>query len=472
MKEKGSTKVGFKVMTSFAMGALPDSIAYNIFYVYFLYFMTDVVGLPAVYGGIISLIIVLWDAITDPLVGYLSDNCKSKHGRRRPFMLAAIFPLGISMVLLFTAVDFGIGGSFAYYVIMGCFLWTGYTVFVIPYYALGAELTDDFNERTNLRGASGIVMYIAMWAVSAGPMAMLDKMLAIGQTEQFSWFVSAIVLAIISIIGGLYCWWGTKGRELVDTTEFKFEKDAKLWSNYTELFKLKAIRMFLLMNLVYNIAFAIALAAFVFIMDNNLGLTPAKQAFYWTCYSALTLGFVPICNLIANIIGKKQAMISLTGLAIAGCLLYFIMGINSFTDLIIFTIMYNLGNVCYWTIGYSLMYDCTEIDEYVTGKRREGAITGFSSFMQKFGSAIGMYIAGGLLTLFGYDGTAAEQTDRALSGIITINTLIPGILMIFGTIFIILYPINKRRFEKLVKILELKRAGKPYELDDDLKKLF
>ena len=154
------------------------------------------------------------------------------------------------------------------------------------------------------------------------------------------------------------------------------------------------------MNLIYNVAFAVALAALVFIMDNNMGLSPGRQAFYWACYSALTVAFLPICNFIANIIGKKQAMISLTGLAVFGLFLVLYNRHSFITDLITFTIMYNLGNVCYWIIGYYLMYDCTEVDEYINNKRLEGAITGFSSFIQKFGSAIGMYIAGGFLTLY------------------------------------------------------------------------
>ena len=149
MKKKESGKVGLKVMTGFAMGALPESIAYN-------------------------------------------------------------------------------------------------TVFVIPYYAIGAELTDNINERTNLRGVSVLVMDIAIWAVRAGPMVVLDRSLAIGKTEEYSWFVFAIILGIISILGGLYCWWSLKGKELVDTTDYKFEQRPNLWSNYTELFKLKAVRYFFL----------------------------------------------------------------------------------------------------------------------------------------------------------------------------------------------------------------------------------
>lgn len=465
-------KAGIKAKIGYAFGAFPDSMAYNLFYVYFLYFITDVVGLPPIYGGMISLIVILWDAITDPIVGFLSDNCKSKFGRRRPFMIAALVPLMVCMILIFVAVNFSPVVSFIYYVVMGILYWTAYKVYTIPYYALGAEITDDFDDRTNLRGISGIAMYIAMWFVSSGPMVILDRVTAAGGTEKTSWLITGIILGIIALIGGVICWALTKGKELVDLRDIGDTSDHRLIHNYVELFKQKAFRRFLLMTLVYNIAFAIALAAFVYIMDNNLGLSPAKQAFYWTVYSALTLGFVPICNVIAVGIGKKNAMIGLTGVAIFGCFLYYTIGINSFAMLIGFTIFYNLGNVCYWTVGYSLMYDNAELDEFITGKRREGAITGFSSFMQKFGSAVGMYTTGSLLTFFGYDGSAAEQTAEALRGIITVNTLVPGILMVLGTIFIIIYPVNKRRYNKLLAILRKKEAGEPYELDDDVKKLF
>lgn len=141
-------------------------------------------------------------------------------------MIAAIGPLSILMVLLFTAVDFGTLPTFFYYVVMGILFWTAYKVYVIPYYALGAELTNDFNERTNLRGVAGIGMYIAMWFVSAGPMAILDRMLAAGHTEQSSRVLFRAILGAIGLVGGIICWWTSKGKELVDKEDFeRGEKD-------------------------------------------------------------------------------------------------------------------------------------------------------------------------------------------------------------------------------------------------------
>lgn len=471
MTENVIEKTSIKLKIGYTCGQLTDSVPFNLFYIYFLYFVTDVVGLPAVYGGAIALIVVLWDAITDPIVGYLSDNCKSKYGRRRPFMLSGVFPLFIFTILLFNAVDFSKPMAFLYYVIIGILYWTSYKTYVIPFFALGAELTQDFNDRTTLRGFAGVGIYVAVWLVSAGPMVVLDKVTSNGGTEAQSWLISAIIFGLFGLVGGLICWRAAKGKEFVDKTDYKVEGDARLFANYKELFKLKAFRRFLLMNFVYNIAFSIASAAFVYIMDNNLGLSPAKQALYWTIYSVLTISFVPVCNIISNRFGKKQAMISLNLICIAGCLFYFLYGIPNFTHLILFTAFYNIGNVCYWSVGYSLMYDCVELDEYANGKRREGAITGFSSFMQKFGSAIGMYVTGGLLSLLGYDGTAEIQTAETLRGIITVNTLIPGMLIIVGTIFIVLYPVTKERFNNLLEAIKYKKEGKEYP-QEKLNKLY
>lgn len=471
MAEKIYEKTSVKLKLGYACGQLTDSVPFNLFYIYFLYFVTDVVGLPAVYGGAIALIVVIWDAITDPIVGYLSDNCKSKYGRRRPFMAGGMLPLFICTVLLFTAVDFSRPLTFLYYVGIGILYWTSYKTYVIPFFALGAELTQDFNDRTTLRGFAGVGLYVAIWLVSAGPMMILDRVTKYGGSETQSWFISAIAFGLFGLAGGVICLRATKGKELIHKTEYKVEERAKLFANYKELFKLRAYRTFLLMTLVYNIAFSIASAAFVYIMDNNLGLSPAKQALYWTIYSVMTITFIPICNLFSNYFGKKQAMVILNIISAAGCIFYFIYGIENFTQLLLFTVFYNTGNVCYWSVGYSMMYDCAELDEYVNQKRREGAITGFASFMQKFGSAIGMYLTGGLLSVLGYDGTAEVQTQEALRGIITVNTLIPGVLIIAGTVFIALYPVTKERFNDLLEAIQCKKQGKDYP-EEKLNKLF
>lgn len=449
------TSVGLKL--GYSCGQFTDSIPFNLFYTYFLYFLTDVVGLPAVCGGIISLVVVLWDAVTDPLIGHLSDQCRSKYGRRRPFMMAGMIPLFFCTILLFTKVDFGNGGTFIYYGIAGILFWTFYTMYVIPYFALGAELTRDFNDRTTLRGFAGIAIYLAVWIVIAGPMFVQDVVEKQGGSEADAWIVSAILFGLAGLTGGFVCWRTTRGKELVQRNMNLHEKKRNLMGNYLELLKLKAFRLYLGMVVFYNIAFAIAQAALVYIMSTNLRMGASEKALYWTVFSVITILFVPISSMIGNRIGKKSVMIVFNLISVAGCIFFYFYGISNFKELIWFTLFYNIGNVCYWSVGYSMMYDCVELDQYTYGMRREGSIVGMSSFVQKMGSAIGMYVTGFLLSTLGYDGSAQEQSARALHGILTVNTLIPGVLLGAGTIFVMFYPITKKYYNELVKRIESKQ---------------
>ena len=258
------TSIGLKL--GYSCGQFTDSIPFNLFYTYFLYFLTDIAGLPAVYGGIISMIVLLWDAVTDPFIGHLSDRSRSKYGRRRPFMMIGMIPLFFCTVMLFLKVDFGNTLTFLYYVIAGVLFWTCYTVYVIPYFALGAELTQDFNDRTTLRGFAGVSIYLAVWIVTAGPMFVQDVVQKQGGSEATSWMISAILFGLAGLTGGLICWRATRGKELVDQKEMIPEDEGKLFHNYLELLKLKAFRRYLGMVVFYNIAFAIAQAALVCIL--------------------------------------------------------------------------------------------------------------------------------------------------------------------------------------------------------------
>jgi GPH family glycoside/pentoside/hexuronide:cation symporter len=458
-----SEKLSWRSRLLYSAGQFTDSIPFNLFYFYFLFFFTDIVGLSPAAGGTISLIIIIWDAFTDPVIGYISDNCKSKYGRRRPFMLFAIIPLFVCTVLLFTAFDFSPMAGFIYYLTIGLLFWTFYKIFVIPFFALGAELSQDYNERNTLRSVAGYVIYLASWIVSAGTMFVWDRVSAAGGSDRMAWILSAALFGLIGLVGGFTCWAFARGKER-NLPEDPNEETVGInfFKNYKELFANNAVRHLLFSILFFCISFAIQAAALVYLMSNNLAMSEAAQAGYWTVYAVITFIELPLINYCANKFGKKAAMIFLNLITTGGCLFYFLYGIHGYADLIGYTILYQFGGTAFWTIGYSLTYDCCEVDEFNYGKRREGAITGFASFAQKLGSAVGMWICGIILTFVDYDSVLETQTAEAERGILTMNTLFPGIVTMIGIIFVILYPINRKRFEALMAALALKREGKPY----------
>ena len=162
------TKAGY------AIGQMSDSIGLNVFYFFFLFFLSDFAGIPAGTAGMISLIAITWDAVTDPIVGHISDNLRSKRGRRRPMMIAALIPYAVCTFLIFNNVSFQGNAKVVYFTVMAILFWTCYKVYVIPYFALGAELTDDFNERTSLRVWASVFLYGAVMVASAAPPMILE----------------------------------------------------------------------------------------------------------------------------------------------------------------------------------------------------------------------------------------------------------------------------------------------------------
>jgi len=170
MNQKESKKLSISALLGYAAGQLGCSIPFNTYMYFFLFFLTNAAGVRPGTAGVISLIAVLWDAITNPIVGTISDNIRSKYGRRRPFMLAGSVPLGVTLILVFIVPGGLSEGQFiAYYVIMAVIFHTVNTVVVIPYFSLGAELTQDYDERTKLRVITSFFIYFAVLIATAFP---------------------------------------------------------------------------------------------------------------------------------------------------------------------------------------------------------------------------------------------------------------------------------------------------------------
>ncbi|MDR1021194.1 MAG: glycoside-pentoside-hexuronide (GPH):cation symporter [Synergistaceae bacterium] len=471
-----SGKIPFSKNLAYAIGGFPDFFPYNLFYIYFLFFFTDVAGFDPGVGGTICMIVIIWDAVTDPLVGYLSDNSKSKRGRRRPFMAAALIPLAVTTVMLFSAFETSPRGAFFYYLIVGLLLWTFYTMYDIPYYALGAELTDDFDERGHMRILLGIPIFIAGWLEYAGPMFIWDWVSKLGRdkylwmnSDQFAWFLSALILETIAVASGYYCIRKTKGTELIDRdperAALNMTSGKQFIKNYMELCRNRAVKWLSFFAATGSLVFSIAQGSFVYLMANNLGLSESMQGTYWTLDAVISLAHLPLMNYVSRRFGKKQCMLLYTLIACTGCLAFYFIGIASFLYLCMYATCFLFFSTSFWTVGTALVLDCCEVDEFLTGQRREAAIQGVVSFAMKAGAAIGTFFNGWLLKLAGYDGMAQEQTAGTLHGILALNTLVPAVMLIVTGLFLVMYPINKKNYNLLLNALAQKKEGKPYSTE-------
>lgn len=466
MKE-GREKLSMKLRLGYGIGQMSDSLPYNFIATYALFFLTNVAGIPVAVAGTIAMIAILWDAVTDPLVGHMSDVSRSKYGRRRPFMIVSLLPMSIFVVLYFTAVDFGTVGTCIYYVAIAMLYRTFYTGYVIPYFSLGAEITQDYDERVTLQCISAYFVYFAVWFCTAGPMKVIEIALAKGISYSNSWILAAIFVALFTLICGYVSWRSLRGTEMVDKRDdIRQEDDARNFKDivktYWVLLKDKICIKTIIFRVTFIFSAGVASAAFVYMMDVNLGLDESTQALYWTLYSVIYIIDIAICNFISDKTDKRFLMGAAILFGILVGVFFYFHNINSFNELVLFTFLHSFSAAAFWSVGATMMYDYNEVVEFKTGKRQEGAVSGVILFAQKCGSAISVWTSGMVLALVGYDGTAEVHSEAVKHGILFLNTLAPSIIAVLTLICIITYPITRKNFDLLRNALALKNEGKEY----------
>ena len=193
-------------LMGYGAATIADSGPYNFVTVYLILFLTTVAGLSPERAGMITSVAILMDGISGAVIGYISDNTRSAYGRRRPYMLAAVFPLGAGLILLFTVFPGSDTMQTVIYVAAGLMFWTGFGVYYTPYTALGAELTDDYNERGTLRTYARIFGIAGNFIGMVIPLYLVQFLEGCGSSEKSAWFVMGIIMAAVSCTGILTTW--------------------------------------------------------------------------------------------------------------------------------------------------------------------------------------------------------------------------------------------------------------------------
>lgn len=444
----------------YCSGISAESILYNMYYTYYLSFLTDVAHMSPSLAGTVSLISIIWDAVTDPIIGHFADK---KGADKRKFMFRAAFPVGITFIGAFIPLgETGDVFKFIFYTAMTMLFWLAYTVYTIPYYAVVAEITEDYDERTDIRGKSSLFNTVAILLGNAVPALVPGLIIGMGVSASLGWLLTAAMLAVLAVISAVVASLSLRGIELKKAGEVAGKEKVKV-SEYLQILKIKPFRWFVMFVFFFLIASSMIQTNFVYLVKTKLGMTDDGMVIVILTLVASMGLMIPIVTKIAEKTDRRKAGIIFVSIMLVALLIIKLIGINNTPMLIASVFAVALGLACFWTIFYSMAYDLVEVDEFVNGKRRESMITAFPQFFQKFGAAIGMWIAGQVLALGGYDGKLEVQPESAMPAIENVATVIPAVFLVFALIGIVLYPVTKERFELLTKQLEKKRAGKKYE---------
>ena len=404
---KSSLTKGRKI--GYCAGIATESILYNMYYTYYLFFLTDVAHMGAGLAGTVSLISVIWDAVTDPIIGHFADKPGAD---KRKFMMRAAFPVGITFIAAFLPLgDQSDIVKFIFYTAMTMLFWLAYTVYTIPYYAVVAEITEDYDERTAIRGTSSLFNTVCIFIGNAVPSVLPGLFVGMGVSLSLGWIFTAVILSVVAVV-------------------------------------------------IAVIASSMIQTNFAYLVQGRLGMSSDDMVIVIVTLVAAMAVLIPIITKVAEKTDRRKTSIIFISIMLVSLVAIRIIRIAHTAMLIVSVIACAVGLACFWTVFYSMAYDLVEVDEFVNGKRRESMTTAFPQFFQKFGAAIGMWIAGQVLSRFGYDGAAQVQIQSAKDAIENIATIIPAAFLILSIVGLVLYPVTKERFALLTKQLELKRQGK------------
>ena len=464
-------KLSFKDKVFYGASGFGDSATYTITSTFLLFFMTTMAGIQPALAGTIVAVGSLWDAITCPVFGYLSDNCHSKMGRRRPFLLAGSIPLAATTMLLFTTFDAGIAFKAVYYVVIIIVYWSSFSCFFIPYMAFGAELTDDYDERTVLRSFTSVSNCIGGMVGRVCPTMIVDVLCSQGFETATSWQMTAGAIGALSGGAILLCFFGFKGRDIPLPKDNEAPKEKfnikKMFLDYLDVLKIKPLRILMGASIIALMAITILNADNLYFLTYNMGYSGTQITLVLLVGQSIGLVIPFFVNAMAKWFDKRHSFLLIIGICAILQTGFRFIEINSMPTVFVLIIVYALCSTAYWQLMPTLLYDVGEYDEYHSGKSRIGSIMSLQSLAEAAAEAISIQLLGIILQFAGFNGDLAQQSETALSWIYNCLTILPAAFLIIACLFIFRYPITRKVYNDLKQKLADRKSQEGAAQDED-----
>ena len=422
-------KVPFGHKIAFGLGMLANQMFPAALGIFMVVLVQDM-GFPTWMWGILFFLPRAYDAIIDPIMGFISDNTRSKWGRRRQYVFIGAIMLGIGFIAMWQLHrDDGLTYNFLYFLFWSLVFFTGLTVFSIPYVAMGYEMSDDFHERTSIMA---VAQWIGQWAWVIAPwfwVVMYDP----------KWFPNAdTATRTLSVWVGVACMLLAMvpavflpSRSTRDDTHLIPLTLANVGMGFKELmagfkeafacvpFRKLCFSTFLIFN-----AFNTVAAFSFFIVVYHLFKGDTAAAGIWpTLFGSIgalvtTFAVIPTVAWMSRKMGKKNAFMVSQGISLIGYVLLWFLMIPSKPWMFMFALpFFSFGIGGLFTLMMSMTADVCDLDELATGKRREGIFGAIYWWMVKLGFAVAGLLSGAIMALVAFTPGAAMQPEGAVDGL-------------------------------------------------------
>lgn len=434
---------------AYGLGDLGNNVAYGAMGFYLVFFLTDVAGLSPVWAGYIFMVVRMWNAVFDLIIGVLSDRTKTRYGRRRPYLLFGAIPLSISFALLWQLLFTDMNKMIIYYTAAGILFSTMYSLVAIPYNSLLPEMSQDYDERTSISGYKMALSFVGSLLSAMGVTLIVDTIYPGKSMYHVSYPVMGVVLGIVIAATVLLAFLGTKERVEVKLPEHKdnFLKDI------VSLIHLKEYRLVLGIFVGNMVGFDVIMALYIYFMKYALKVSSDISYIFMSIPLVFAVIVTPLWVKLSNRIGKQKTYIISA--------IYFLIPLVScnflpeaeLLPIIIVVILIGAGISASQVLTFSILPDVVEVDELKNGVRREGIIYGSTMFFYKISSAVIVALVTSCMGLFGYvesaGDTVVQQSSGAISGIRLLISCVPALCFVLSAIFVKKLPLGKEAFDKI-----------------------
>ena len=404
---------------------------YLLVNLYIMKFSTDVLLIAPAVMGVIFSISRIWDAVSDPVAGYLSDRTTFKFGRRRTWILVSFVPISLGFLAVFSppaSMEGQALDTWMMFAILG--FYSAMTLFLVPHMALGAEISDDYHERTKLFGVRHIGFTLgSILALVSMSILINEEVKPEGNVRQLA---SNLALLSVLIMSAFIIFSVSRLKERpeyqnrVNKNPFKAFRD--VWKNYHA-------KILLIILFIENLGGAV-IGVLTLYVTQYIVEAPEWAPLIIFAYMFPAAASVPLWIPLSRKYGKIKLWIfslAATGIAFGG--IFVIPFLDSVTErlIVIFTgaILGGIAAGCGGAVGPSIKGDVIDYDEYLTGERKEGTYFAAANFVFKSATGIMLLLTGFVLQFSGFIPNQ-PQTMEVKIALISLYGLVPLIFYSLG----------------------------------------
>ncbi|WP_340106318.1 MFS transporter [Rhodohalobacter sp. 8-1] len=464
-------KVPYRHKIAFGMGMLANQMFPATLGI-FMVVLVQNLGFPGWMWGIVYFLPRVLDAVTDPIMGFISDNTRSRFGRRRQYVITGAIIMGVAFTIMWQLyAENSVNYNFGYFLLWSFAFYIGLTIFSVPYVAIGYEMSDDFHERTEIMA---VAQWIGQWAWVIAPwfwVIMYDPEwfpTAEVATRELALWVG-IIFALCAMIPGLFIpSKSTVNEDYEPLTLNNIKRSLKeILRGFKEAFSSVPFRKLCISTFFIFNAFNTVAGFSFFIIVWYLFGGDAGEAGIWTplfgSAGALVTTFlvIPIVARMSRKLGKKNAFMIAQTIALFGYASLWFLFVPGKPWLFLLALpFHSFGIGSLFVLMMSMTADVIDLDELKYGKRREGIFGAIYWYMVKFGFAIAGGLSGVILTVVGFDGNLSVQPEGSITGLRFFFSALP----MFGTMVALWvmrdYDVTEEKANEVREILDARKEEK------------